>query len=156
MLSTFTSKIALSVLASGIALGSGALFSGTDELDNASSFVLDVEERLIQYEKNEEAFKVEIQLIKNEANNKIAIANNAISDLEKQILNLNAENAELKSGTTVLIDNTPEDVVNDSNPSNSEVIEEAESNTIEETEDNSEIIEVIEDSVVEEVVSDSE
>lgn len=88
----FTSKIAIGILAGGFTLaGAGLLFTGSDTLSNASTFVSNAGERLMQYDQNEDALKGKIGVIKTNANSKISTANVAISGLETDKATLSTE-----------------------------------------------------------------
>jgi chromosome segregation ATPase len=94
----FTSKIITGVIAGGFTLaGAGLLFSGSDTLHNATSFVKDAGARLAQYEQNENTLIGKIGAVKADASTKLASANETIDNLNGQITTLSNEKATLQS-----------------------------------------------------------
>lgn len=106
----FTSKIFAGVLAGGFTLaGAGLLFTGTDKLQDASDFVNDAKNRLVQFESNEGALLGKITSVQTDANAKIDSKNVTIADitgkkeaLESQVAELNSTIEGLNSQITAL------------------------------------------------------
>lgn len=99
----FSSKIAIGVLAGGFTLaGAGLLFNGTQTLQDASTYVQDAGNRLVQYEMNEGQLLEKIGLIKADGLNKLEDANSTIADLEGKKEQLEVEIANLNNEVTEL------------------------------------------------------
>jgi peptidoglycan hydrolase CwlO-like protein len=88
----FTSKIITGVLAGGFTLGgAGLLFGGTQTLSDASQFVKDQGNKIVQYESNQNSLLNKIGTLKADASGKITTANNTIGDLHNQVATLNTQ-----------------------------------------------------------------
>jgi chromosome segregation ATPase len=106
----FTSKIALGVLAGGFTLGgAGLLFTGSDTLQNASNFVKDAGNKIVQYQSNQDALLGKINTLKSDATSKINTANatitvkqSKINDLQGQITQLQTDKSALESQVSTL------------------------------------------------------
>lgn len=99
----FASKIGIGVLAGSFSLGAaGLLFSGSETLQNASNFVKDAGNRLVQFEDNENSLLNKISLVKTDANSKIDTANGIIAENKKAITDLKSQIDTLKTEKTAL------------------------------------------------------
>jgi chromosome segregation ATPase len=99
----FTSKIFAGVLAGGFTLaGAGLLFTGHNTLQDANAFVKDSSNKLVQFESNEGSLLSKLNLVKTDANSKIATANGVIADKKQELADLTAKKEALEGQITSL------------------------------------------------------
>lgn len=100
----FTSKIAIGVLAGGFTLaGAGLLFTGSETLQNASSFVQQAGNKITQFEVNENSLLDKIATLKSDANSKIEVANAKIAEKKVKIGELEGQISSLTSEKEALM-----------------------------------------------------
>lgn len=100
----FTSKIAIGVLTGGFSLGSASLlFTGTETLHNATTYVKEAGTNLIEFKGNEQTLLAKIGLVKENANDKIESANTIIADQKAEIINLKSQVSQLTADKENLI-----------------------------------------------------
>lgn len=94
----FTSKIFAGVLGTGFTLaGAGLVFTQTETLNHIKDFAHESSAKIVQYEANEQALLDKINVLKTNANSKIADANNTIDANKKEIAELEDKKAQLES-----------------------------------------------------------
>lgn len=88
----FLSKILTSVIGGLIlTIGSALAFTETDTIQHASQFVQKAQNKIVQYEENEQNLVSLLHTVQSDANSKIDQANEVIANLENNVMTLQLE-----------------------------------------------------------------
>jgi chromosome segregation ATPase len=121
----FSSKIIVGVIAGGFSLGgAGLLFTGGQQLEDASNFVNEAKGKIVQYEVSENSLLSKLGLVQTEANGKIQDANNVITSKNTQLaeqlqeINRLTDHADMLQGQVHELKGTIDDLRADLSTSN--------------------------------------
>lgn len=102
----FASKVGAGILAGTLTVGTmgtaGLLFTGSDTLDNATTFVQEAGAKITGYEASENSLIGKITNLRDDANNKISTANAEIDSLEVNVADLESQKTELEGTVETL------------------------------------------------------